>query len=668
MPDASPFSVDRLIRLGRVTAVAPSPSGEWIAVAVSRLDPDEAKYVSDLWRVSLVDPSHAPHRLTRGASDDRAPRFRRDGSLAFLSNRNPREGAAKEGDDKRFQVWLLPEGGGEPRPITDEPLGVTDFRFAQGAGVLIAIADVLPGVPHDEQRERFLDLQKHGPSALRYGRMPVRHWDHWLGPAAPHVIAYDADGHGRRDLTPDADREHRESQWDVSADGSRVVITCARIGPDRVDDQHLRVIDVATGVVRDVGVTERVRLEHPRFAPDGRRIAASREQRFETACPIVRLWLLDADAASDGGRDLAPSFDRWAAPSAWTSDQASVLAVAADRGRVPIFRIDVASGEVSRVTPEDAGGTHEAVQLVPETETIVGIRHTLHHPPEPFRMTLAEGATPRLLGSLSGFDPADGAEIADWDELVIEGSDGVPVHSFIVRPATAARSAPLPTLLWIHGGPISHFGDGWHWRWNPLVAAAAGYNVVLPNARGSLGYGQRFVAGIWGNVWGAQCYDDLMRVTDALAARPDVDASRMAAMGGSFGGYMTNWIGGQTDRFRCLITHASLYDLAAFYGVTDVPGWFALELGGTPYADAEAFDRYSPHRYVDRWKSPTLIIHGERDYRVPIGEALSLFEALQLHGVDSELLVFPDENHWIMKPRNVKAWYDAVIEFLGRHM
>jgi dipeptidyl aminopeptidase/acylaminoacyl peptidase len=183
------------------------------------------------------------------------------------------------------------------------------------------------------------------------------------------------------------------------------------------------------------------------------------------------------------------------------------------------------------------------------------------------------------------------------------------------------------------------------------------------------GFGQDYVQGIWGNVWGDQCYKDLMAVADAIEQRPDVDRDRIMAMGGSFGGYMTNWIGTQTRRFRCLVTHACVTTMAQFTGTTDHPAWWYLEMGGeNPYADPTRFDRYAPIRYVSQWKTPALVIHGELDYRCPISEGLNLFEALQYHGVASELLVFPDENHWILKPRNCVAWYEAVFEFIGRHM
>jgi dipeptidyl aminopeptidase/acylaminoacyl peptidase len=240
------------------------------------------------------------------------------------------------------------------------------------------------------------------------------------------------------------------------------------------------------------------------------------------------------------------------------------------------------------------------------------------------------------------------------------------IHAWIVKPAGAR--GPLPVLFAIHGGPIGAFGDGWHWRWNALMWANAGYMVVLPNARGSTGFGQDFIQGIWGNQWGAQCYRDLMAVADALEQRADVDPVRIAALGGSFGGYMTNWIGGNTDRFKALATHACVFSMSSFTGVTDHPPYWLLEMGGDPYQNAQAFDRFSPARFVQNWKSPTLIIHGERDYRCPIGEGLALFEALQHFGVESEIVIFPDENHWILKPRNIIAWNKALLDFFGRHL
>jgi dipeptidyl aminopeptidase/acylaminoacyl peptidase len=328
-----------------------------------------------------------------------------------------------------------------------------------------------------------------------------------------------------------------------------------------------------------------------------------------------------------------------------------------------VFAVDVATDGVERITVKRSAGAHSDLHVLADGR-IAGIRTTYREPPEAFVVQPKADSPPQTLAHLSGFAFPEWAEV---EHRAVKSTDGTDVQYFVVKPANATGKSPV--LLWIHGGPIGMSADAWHWRWNPLLAVAQGYIVVQPNPRGSTGFGQDYIQGIWGNVWGDQCYKDLMAVADAIEQRDDVDTRRIMAMGGSFGGYMTNWIGTQTDRFRCLITHACVTTMAQFTGTTDHPAWWYLEMGGeNPYADPAKFDRYAPIRYVSQWKSPALIIHGELDYRCPINEGLNLFEALQYHGVPSELLIFPDENHWILKPRNIVAWYEAVLDFIGRHM
>ena len=661
----SGFDAAQLIALRRVMQIAVAPDGTWAAASVQRLNADGTKYLTDLWRVPL-DGGNAV-QLTRSDYSDTAPSFRSDGTLAFLSNRPPLDGHPDDDAKERRQVWLLPVDGGEPYPLTDEPLGVDAFHFAPKGDRLVCIAPVLPGVEYDQQRETMRDRRKNGPSALRFTSQPVRHWDHWLpdgiNTPVPHVVAYAQDGSGRRDLTPDALREHLiEPGLALSADGRFAAITSARAGSDRIDDIALLLVDLSTAASRVVAERPHTEFEHPCFAPDGNTLACIAMARSRERVGKPTLMLIDI--ASGGMRAVATEWDRWPALGDWTPDGSALIVAADDDGCAPVFRIDAATGAVMRLSASDTQGTHGDLHVTADG-TIVGIRSTLSSPPEVFTLDskAAEPRPSRPLATLSGFAHQQSVTIED---LRVISTDGLAVQSWIVKPANA--SARLPVLFVIHGGPIGAFGDGWHWRWNALTWANAGYIVVLPNARGSTGFGQEFVQGIWCNQWGGQCYSDLMAVADAIEKRPDVDPKRIAALGGSFGGYMTNWIGGNTARFKALATHASVFSMSAFTGVTDHPAYWMLEMNGDPYADVAAFDRFSPARFVHNWKSPTLIIHGEKDYRCPIGEGLALFEALQHFGIESEIVIFPDENHWIQKPRNILAWNAAILGFFAKHL
>jgi len=251
------------------------------------------------------------------------------------------------------------------------------------------------------------------------------------------------------------------------------------------------------------------------------------------------------------------------------------------------------------------------------------------------------------------------------ERLTAQAADGTPIGSWLILPPDASAEHPAPLVVFAHGGPIGSW-NGWHWRWNPHLLVERGYAVLMPDPAISIGYGQRMVERGWGH-WGEAPYTDILTALDEALTRPDLDALRTALAGGSYGGYMANWVAGHTDRFRAIVTHASLWDLRPFHGTTDTGADWEHEMGD-PYRQPELYDRQSPAAHIGSIKTPMLVIHGERDFRVPVGEALALWTDLRRHGVSARFLYFPDENHWILKPNNARLWYETVLAFLDEQV
>ena len=491
------LSAERLIGLRRLEELCISPCGTWAALAVKRLsdDPEKSEYVSDLWRIPL-EGEGSPFPLTRGACSDSAPCFRRDGALGFLSDRPTEEGLEKAA--KRKQLWLLRAEGGEPFPLTDEPLGVLDFQFAKKANRLLMTTPFLPKVPLEDQREAMKTRADKGPSVLHYTQMPVRFWDHWLSPAWPHLIACDEEGGNREDLTPDAIREHHLVDWKLSDDGDHVVIGHSVTGSERLPQVSWLHIQLSTKARNRLGELPNCTFSNPLFSPDGQRFACISERYSVEAISQKQIWIFALDTGD--GAAISEGWDRGPSIHAWSADGSSLLCTAADQGREPVFNFVIETESVERWSSSAAGGSHFQLDFLPAGDEVIGLRHTFFHPPEVFRMPARTESTPALISALSGFAPHEGQELATWRDFTVEGKDGVPVQSFLMEPTGQKESGPA--MLWIHGGPIGQYADAWHWRWNALLFAAQGYTMVLANPRGSTGQGTEFVNGIWGKPLG----------------------------------------------------------------------------------------------------------------------------------------------------------------------
>jgi dipeptidyl aminopeptidase/acylaminoacyl peptidase len=364
----------------------------------------------------------------------------------------------------------------------------------------------------------------------------------------------------------------------------------------------------------------------------------------------------------EGGqeRDLLPGFDRFPASAVWAPDSSAVYITADDQGRKPVFRVDLASGEVRRLTPDN--GAYDFVSPAPDGTFLYALRNAVDSPPAPVRIDVSDPAAPPVALA----SPGASFELPGrLDEVATTAADGTTIRGWLALPAGASEQAPAPLVLWVHGGPISSW-NAWSWRWNPWLLVARGYAVLLPDPALSTGYGLNMIERGHGQ-WGGAPYTDVMAITDATVARPDIDADKTAMMGGSFGGYMANWIAGHTDRFRAIVSHASLWALDQMFGTTDGPA-FWRRIFGDYASKPERYLDNSPHLHVDDIVTPMLIIHGDKDYRVPVGEALRMWWDLSSRSKDVKFLYYPDENHWILKPGDAQVWYETVLAFLAQHV
>ncbi len=658
-PFSRPADVMAIPRLG---GLALSPDGRRLVTSVATLAPDRKTWRTALWEVDPEGASPA-RQLTRSAPGESAPAFAPDGTLLFTSAR-PDPDAGKDAGDPKPAVWALPAAGGEARLVLARRNGIGGVTVAADSGDVVVVASATPGAADDEADAARRDARKDaGVTAILHESYPVRFWDHDLGPAVPHAFwvgPVPADGAEPtwRDLTPDAvPPDGAGSDVALSPDG-RWLARAEEVAAERASRRsRLVVTDTATGDTRVLVDDAAADVGSPAWSPDSARLVCVRESGTTQTDP-PDYTLLVVDVASGEVTDLTAGFDRW--PSAPQFDAAgeAVYFLADDDGRHAVFRVLAGQAPV-RLTRD---GAYSDLQVARDGSALYALRSAFDHPAAPVRLDpVATDQQPDPLPNPGTVEALPGT----LRELRATAADGVEVQSWLVLPEGASADSPAPLLLWIHGGPLMSW-NAWSWRWLPWVMAAQGYAVLLPNPALSQGFGQDFVRRGWGS-WGGAPYTDLMAATDAAVELPEVDGTRTAAMGGSFGGYMANWVATQTDRFDAIVTHASLWHLDGFIGATDAAFYWEKEFGD-PLTSPARYEQNSPHRYADAITTPVLVIHGDKDYRVPIGEGLRLWYDLRKRGVPSKFLYFPDENHWVLTPGNAAVWYETVLAFLAEHV
>jgi dipeptidyl aminopeptidase/acylaminoacyl peptidase len=651
--------LEKYIALPRLTGLTLAPDGSRLVTSVAAKSADGKKYVNALWE---LDPTGvgAAHRLTRSAPGEAGAAFLPDGSLLFTSKRA--DPAVAEPDGDHPALWLLPASGGEARQVSSRPYGIGPLAVAAETGRIAFAAPSVPGsADSDEDAAKQQARKDAGVTAILHESYPVRYWDHDLGPTRSRIFVTEASDGERlpdaRDLTPEPDGRI-DGDLMIDRRGALIAYTRNRAAGPAVERLEIAVLDAGSGEHRLVIRADDAEFSNPRFSADGSRLVCTRHDIATVdKAPNVDLWLVDL--ASGEGRNPAPDLSLWPGEPLFDPSGEAIYFIADEQGHAPVFRLDLSSGAITRLT---GFGSHSNLVVSPDGRALFALRSSYAAPSTPVRLDpTAVDQDGQILPS-----PADvGALPGRLVEVRTETSDGIPLRAWLALPTDASEASPAPLVLWIHGGPLSSWNT-WSWRWNPWLLVARGYAVLLPDPALSTGYGQDFIQRGWAK-WGGPPFTDLMAATDAACARPDIDDTRTAAMGGSFGGYMANWVATHTDRFAAIVTHASLWHLEGFSGTTDT-SWYWQEEFGDPLDDMSLYSANSPHLYVRDIRTPMLVIHGDKDYRVPIGEGLRLWYDLLRHSVDAKFLYFSDENHWVLTPGHARVWYETVFAFLDHHV
>ncbi len=667
-----PIALDDIFKFKRVSDPQVSPDGRHAVYVVSEVLWDENRTQSDLWLVDTA--TGAVRALTSTPKNERSPRWSPDGRwIAFESNRS--------GD---YQLWLLPTGGGEARQLTTLATGASGPRWAPTGDRLAFVSEVfpefsaLPFAEADAKNKAALAAREKDPVKVRVAtQLLYRHWDSWHDGRRKHVFVVAVkDGAaageprnvtpGENDAVPTSSTFSAGEEYDLSPDGRLLAFTAPPL-PLREQawrtNHDLWLVDLAT-LERKQLTTNPAADGFPRFSPDGRTLAYRAQARAGFEADKWELRTLDL--ATGQSRSLTADWDRSADGFVWAPDGSTLYTTAGEAGAEPIFAVSTAARATEPRRLATGRGMASALSLTADGGVLAYAFNNATSPADVFALNLAGSgdAAPRALTRANAALVAE-LDLPALETVTVTGAQGDPVQMWLLKPPGFDPAKRYPLVFWVHGGPQGAFSDAWGYRWNPQLWAARGYVIALPNPRGSTGFGQRFTDEI-SRDWGGRIFTDLMACLDWLEKQPYIDASRAAAAGASYGGYMMNWFQGHTDRFKALITHCGVYNLESMYGTTEEV-WFSEWDHGIPWRDLDQL-KWSPHKYAAAFKTPNLIIHNDLDFRVPLSQGMELFTALQRQGVPSRLVMFPDEGHWVNKPRNSERWHQEVFAWLEEYL
>lgn len=650
------YTVEDLLRVRRVGAPQLSPDGKQVAFTIGDVNLDANRVVNHIYVTSINGGNMK--QLTNGDKSSSSPRWSPDGTrIAYTTG---------------GQIWSMNSDGDHKQQITKISTGASNPVWSPDSEWIAFTSEVYPECNNDDcNKKRDEDAESNKVKAHIVTRLLYKHWDEWRDVKRTHVFLISSKGGTAQDLTAgdfDSPPYAASSSIDYAFSPDSSEIAFIR-NPDKVEatstNSDIYVLPLKGGQAKNITVRNHGYDATPVYTPDGKFILYRSQA---TAGFEADRWRLMAyNRAAGTSVELTKNFDLQVDDLVLAPDGNSIYFTAADRGQNPIFSIPISGGVpkkiVSNVFASNFGVT-------PDGKTFVFASTSIAAPAEIFKAN-TDGSGLTALTSVNSSLMSQ-ANLKPAEEVEWTGALGRKIHGYIVKPNNFDPSRKYPLVVLIHGGPQGAWNNNWSYRWNPEVFANAGYVVFAPNPRGSTGYGQQFVNEISGD-WGGKVYVDLMNgVADVLRRHSFIDRSRIGAAGASYGGYMVNWLLGHNNdprfRFKVFVSHDGVYNLESMYGTTEELWFPEWEFKGTPWTNPSLYTRWSPHKFAQNFNTPILIIHGELDYRVPIGEGMQLFTAVQRKGIDSKILIFPDEGHWVLKPQNSQLWHHTVLDWLDKYL